>query len=208
MDGSRFDRLTRLLAAGSTRRGLTRLLSSLAVAGPLNVLLRPPVAEAKKRGKKRRKRKGSRPGCAPQCDGKACDAPDGCGGKCNTCGGGEQCCEGTCISTTECCGGCDADLTCCDGACVDLATDGANCGGCGRSCLSNGCLQGTCICAATAPQCAGAGCICGEREEGEPSVCFGGIDFSANCTTDSTCLELKGLGSVCLTTTKCSNPCL
>src|SRR5215211_3521583 len=38
MDGSRFDALSRSLAANRSRRGLTRLLGGVAVAGPLGLL--------------------------------------------------------------------------------------------------------------------------------------------------------------------------
>ncbi len=51
---------------------------------------------------------------------------------------------------------CVSGMTRCGGVCVDTATDGANCGACGRTCgASQTCTAGTCACASGTGDCDG-----------------------------------------------------
>ena len=120
------------------------------------------------------------PGCTPTCAGKGCGADDGCGGSC----------------------GCGAGLTCCAGTCVDLATDPANCGQCGRSGISGGCIHGARTCA-DETQCPSV-CDCFKRLQGPPFACAPGLTMTT-CTTDADC----PLGSICTESNPgvCSMPC-
>ncbi|MBU1431201.1 hypothetical protein KKF91_11740 [Myxococcota bacterium] len=80
--------------------------------------------------------------CLPQCAGREC-GPDGCGGACDVCGGGEVCQvdSGRCVCAPSCvgrqCGG--------DGC-------GGNCGGCAPGTMCN---EGRCVCA---PSCLNRAC--------------------------------------------------
>jgi len=93
--------------------------------------------------------------CDRQCDGKSC-GPDGCGGTCGSCDGGELCESGVCVDDR-----CDPDPcqgrgTCDDGACsCQVGFAGATCGECAASyigfptcradpCLGVNCGAGTC----------------------------------------------------------------
>jgi hypothetical protein len=87
MDGSRFDALSRSLAAGHSRRGLTRLLGSLALGGASS-RLGVAESEAKKKHKPKKKacppcktrKKGKCKGLLP--DGSACTGGTCQGGVC------------------------------------------------------------------------------------------------------------------------------
>jgi hypothetical protein len=72
-------------------------------------------------------------------------------GRCGSpCGAGQTCTDGACVFSF-----CTSGQTLCAGACVDLNTNVAQCGACGRRCaLANavaGCSAGTCVVAACAP---------------------------------------------------------
>ena len=94
-----------------------------------------------------------------------------------------------------------AGLTQCGAACVDLVTSGANCGECGNSCASGGCIHDACTCSGE-PQCPDA-CACFSRFEGGSKACMGAV-ASQTCATDAPC----PLGAVCLINGKCSIPCV
>ena len=68
------------------------------------------------------------------CSGKACGAPDGCGGVCQsgTCGSGLHCSAGSCVCDSSSCTGC------CSGGQCYAGTDPAECGKGGTSCASCG----------------------------------------------------------------------
>jgi hypothetical protein len=184
MDGSRFDTLTRSLTERGPRRTLLRLLSggALGLAGWTHAQPAQLVAAKKckkiRNKQKRKKCRAKAKACVPSCAGKVC-GDDGCGGVC---------------------GGCGAGLTCCAGKCVDVATNPANCGSCGRSCISGGCIHGACTCT-TETQCP-ATCDCFQRLQGEPSACAPG-DSATPCDEDADC----ALGSICAVGAICSMPC-
>jgi hypothetical protein len=115
MDGSRFDALSRALVAGHSRRGLTRVLSSLVLGGSL-VVLGAAETVAKKKGKKRQKRRPAVPFCAGKADGTACGNGTVClAGACACPGGTRDCGSGVC---QQCCADSDCATFCIDGACA------------------------------------------------------------------------------------------
>lgn len=101
--------------------------------------------------------------------------------------------------------GCALGLELCAGVCVSLATDSANCGGCGLSCpAGQHCSSGSCGCPAGLSSCGGA-CVdlssdaanCGACELAcaEPQVCSQGV-CSASCAAGETlcgraCVDLS-----------------
>lgn len=124
MDHSRFDDITRTLAAPSRRS-----LLSVAGVAALAALLGRDDADARRKRKKKKKPK-SRTG---NCVGRDC-GPDGCGGNCGVCGERESCSEGTCVCVPACAGkACGSDG--CDGSC----------GGCipGDTCQTSSCVCAT-----------------------------------------------------------------
>jgi hypothetical protein len=144
MDPTRFDTLTRSLAAPRTRRGLVGAVAALAIG------VRAASAQAACPPGQTANRKGDC-SCPPGTD--AC--PDGCYdqkrdlyncGRCGrTCIGGE-CRKGECR--------CPAGSVLCAGVCRSLASfgdDPENCGGCGISCddgdacTTDTCSGGTCV---------------------------------------------------------------
>jgi hypothetical protein len=194
MDEEHFDRVIRSLTNPTARRS--------ALAGCLSAILASALArfedesvEAKKR--RRRKRQKTCPTGTKTC-GKTCIAVAEC---CGGCPADQQCCNGSCIGSTECCG-CRAGQQCCAGTCTDLATDGANCGACGRSCADGGCVNGACTCNGGSSLCPGSGCACGGRLQGNPPACFGGVT-NTPCDEDADC----PLGTFCLVDSRCSGPC-
>ncbi len=96
------------------------------------------LTEARKK-KKKKKCKAPRVKCSKAC-----------------CAEGEICQNGACTSP------CPSGQTRCNGTCVDILTDGANCGGCGRVCEHvNACQQGRCplACPAGQARCTEGQCV-------------------------------------------------
>jgi hypothetical protein len=98
--------------------------------------------------------------CQPQCAGKACGAPDGCGGKCQsgTCPVNATCQSGACVCTVLACGAscCAAGQVCKGSACCTPSCGarvcgpdpacGTSCGSCpsGKTCDASGQCQSAC----------------------------------------------------------------
>lgn len=135
MESSRFDSLTRGLAARSPRRAVLGLVTGLGLGV---ALLAETEEKKKKKGKpfcldgrnvsaknkkqkKKLRKKGATVGkcCVPDCDGVRCGGDDGCGGTCG-CGAGTVCAAGTCETCTVTCTGNAA--TC--GAALQTALNG------------------------------------------------------------------------------------
>lgn len=197
MDGARFDRFAKALARRASRRaalslaaGLTGLIGVGETAARRKKHRKPcPVCKKRKHGKCKPVKDGTTCGTCEVCRNGACGAaPDG-----TDCGGGKVCAGGVC--------GCPGGQTPCNGACVDLATDPANCGRCGLSCLGGSCVRGVCDCGGGCPK----GCLC-----------FNGVDRAGcqffqgptHCDSDADC----AIGSICIANTDpakqtCGVPC-
>ena len=69
---------------------------------------------------------------------------------------------------------CPAGSACCAGACIDVQTDQANCGACGRACAAGqSCCAGACATTATDPtNCGRCGAVC-DYANGTPSCAAG-----------------------------------
>lgn len=184
MDGSQFDALARSLAAGRSRRGLSRFFGGLALGGPL--ALQRLQAEArgkkgKKRKKKRKKKRGGQtalPGCTPNCFERTC-GNDGCGGSCGPCAGNEVCQSGRCVCVPAC-GGKD----CGDDGC------GATCGTCAAP---RTCQGGQCVCPGDCPP-------TWVRLPGTCDCCIDNEGFCSptddECCSDR-CADSPGIGGLC-----------
>ncbi len=162
MDGSRFDGITRALAAGRTRRHALQGLAGSAIAGLLGLA-------------------GSEDAAAT-CVGpgkKGCDGPNNkkcCQG--TTCRGGSRAEEGTCK-----CGG---RLKACGGTCVNTKRDDKHCGGCDKRCKGqNTCQNGRCT---SKLGCKAGFTICKEtkpiRDLDDPRICGGAPHSPCLCVTD------------------------
>jgi hypothetical protein len=156
LEPTRFDTLTRSLAAAPSRRGLARVFAGLAVAGPLSALGGRGSVEAKKKHK-HKKCKSPKKKCGAKCVAVQSD-PRNCGSCGHECANGESCISGQCSDSN----GCPAGLTRCGGSCVDLTTDRANCGRCGHGCADGEACRGGVCGAATCPtgqhDCGAQGC--------------------------------------------------
>jgi hypothetical protein len=150
MDGTRFDRLTRLMAGGTTRRRALGVMLGAAIAGAA-------VADS-----------AANP-----------TRPTVCRKFGVSCSRNAQCCTGLCATDRalprrqrhRC--SCPAGLLHCDGACVDATADEANCGACGLACASDElCCSGTCA-AVTDDEnnCGACGNICNDEGTCVDGVC-------------------------------------
>jgi hypothetical protein len=166
-------------------------------------------------------------GCTPNCDRKVC-GPDGCGGRCGTCGaelvcangqcasscpGGQKVCNGDCIPNNQCCTGSDcpaASPTCCGGACVNVQFDARNCGRCGAACgLNEQCVSGGCRCTSVA--CGATCCPPGTTRCLSNGSCARQCDPTNQSTCPSGCecnfvTNTEGQGPHCVTSGQSCSP--
>lgn len=177
MDATRFDELTRKLAAPLPRRRALRLAGITSLgwwsgshAPGADARVCHIVGERCGKGIKgtccpgttcRRRKTGRgtcvcRPGLT-SCNGYCFDIandPQGCGPNCRTCPPDTDCCNGSC---------CPAGQRCCGGICTDLTADDQNCGGCTQVCPDGlTCCDSRCrVLAADPRHCGKCGHACG-----------------------------------------------
>lgn len=113
------------------------------------------------------------------------------------CGSNAHCCSGVCDARTNRCT-CPPGQTNCRGTCTSTATDLANCGGCGNSCLTGGfdepvCDNGVCKENLTCP--AGTAQICADTVR---PVC---------CGPHTTCSTVRGEDYCCSDVPNAANWC-
>ena len=147
MDGTTFDRFSRALATGLSRRRAVLAALGLGAAALAGVALDAGAAPARCRA------------------GRA------------TCSKNSQCCSGTCrtgrgipLADRNRCT-CEGGTVNCNGRCVDKKTDERNCGACGNVCRAGEfCIEGACVVAGpcvAATAGAGAPILCLEVDDGE-----------------------------------------
>jgi hypothetical protein len=130
MDDRRFDQLTVVLAEGTSRRVVARVVASGILATMVGGGAEESIA---KRRKKKKKKSAIPPGCTPSCFSKVCGQDDGCGNRCT-------------VQT-----GCESDEACVDGRCVGNV--------CTPACTGNHICQpnGSCTCPPGLKECDGPG---------------------------------------------------
>ncbi len=194
MDGTRFDALSRALAATSNRRSTLRGIAAVVLGGgAAGLVASDSVAAGRTCRIAGQKCVGNRQCCSGVCDtarttprarrnrctcgdlascGSACidtqTSHDHCGACNHACGADWVCIAGdcTCEGETTC------DGACCNNSCVDLDTDADNCGACGNSCGANHiCSAGKCYLTCTPPATGSGDC-------GNPTACM--IDSNGN----------------------------
>lgn len=228
MDGSRFDRLTREVASGLSRR---RVIGGL-VGGFLAFGRRAADARPKCRDDGQ-----TCEGNHICCDGLACVvAVPGKAGRCATCPPGQIACGNRCIpkcsASDEChvagvCepakGKCTNPIkedgspcslgTCCNGRCVDTFSDPHNCGTCGGTCPSGTCIKGFCGCSTPGGTCETHDDCCGPHfAENVGATCIDGVcrccqGAEASClgssTSDICCDYPLRVGLCCVSEEAC-----
>ena len=181
MDAAAFDRVSRTWSASPSRRRVVRMISGLAVAGPIAAIGLPTAGARRKKRKKQKKGKNTR--CTPNCADRTCGS-DGCGGECGQCAGNQVCLGGSCCTPDPLAATCFHRCGTATNNCGQ-ATLCPPCSG-GRQCLSNG----TCaIACGTSAECT-ATCGCTPSVDG-PAQCVasGGActDFPQTCTSTADC---------------------
>ena len=160
VDAETFDRVSRTLGASPSRRRVVRLVSGLAVVGPITSLALP-IAEAKRK-KNKKKKKNQR--CTPDplaatCFHRCGTVTNNCGQaiSCPGCSGGRQClingtCAMVCSTSADCTAACgctasvDGTLECVvsGGSCADFPQTCSTTADCpaGQHCEQTGCGPG------------------------------------------------------------------
>jgi hypothetical protein len=194
VDASRFDRLSRTLAAAGSRRGVLAVLAALLVPGGLlprqadaggattgNGAIAGGGGRRKRRRRRNRIHSGSHKGkhnkhkkkpCRPQSDAQTCAGQ--CGPVTNNCKKQVDC--GSCVCAPPCpvCQSCDATT----GQCRSVP-DGPACGEGVR------CAGGRCVCDSTS--CAGGCCQSGTCHVDDDAACGTGGRSCVACTGPNTC---------------------
>lgn len=193
MDASRFDRFSRSLAAGYSRRGVLALLAALPLAGAaLGWRDEEALARGKKKKGKKKKKQPPPPSCQPASDAETCAGQ--CGTVTNNCGTAVEC--GSCACTPLCpaCQVCNeatrqcqpnpahVDLACGDGQICQnngtCACRGESCGVCRRCDAASGrCEPNPAIPNRTV--CAGNGAA--------TNICCNGVCCNGCCGADGSC---------------------
>lgn len=191
MDASRFDRFSRSLAAGCSRRGVLSLLTALPIAGAA-LAWRNEETVARRKKKKGKNKKQPPPSCLPASDAETCAGT--CGTVTNNCGTAVDC--GSCACTPHCpaCQVCNeatrkcqpnaahVDLACGDGQICQnngtCACRGESCGICRRCDAASGrCEPNPAVPNRTV--CAGNGAA--------TSICCNGVCCDGCCGADGSC---------------------
>lgn len=217
MDHSRFDDLTRRLAAGATRRaGLRAALGGLLTVGlgPAMAATMPADVEAKKRRRKKRSTIACTPNSAEKpcpsgmiCVGLDPDRPNEGRCMCNATGVLQSPCGATCCPAGATCTSSGADRTCrCDNGYPPCA---------GRCCAAGeACSFGTCVACPSGQTPCGSAC-CFSYQTCQSGVCVGCANgpsapcaIAANCCygSQSRCLNNRccaPLGSRCVYNSSC-----
>jgi hypothetical protein len=161
VDAETFDRVTRTVGVFPSRRRVVRLVTGLAVAGPI-AAIGLFTAEAKRKKKKRKRKTSS--SCTPEplaatCFHRCGVVTNNCGqaNTCPACSGGREClingtCAITCRTSTECTAACgctasvDGPLQCVvfGGVCADFPQTCVTTADCpaGQHCEQTGCGPG------------------------------------------------------------------
>lgn len=114
----------------------------------------------------------------------------------------EVCVDGVCAATTPADAGVDATTcaageTVCADKCVDVATDSANCGACGRVCPTGETCAGG-ACATTTPTGCSTNTDCPSGEVCVANTCVLCGGTNANCTTGADCCSgICGASNLC-----------
>jgi hypothetical protein len=178
MDHSQFDRLTRALVMGSSRRDLLLGFASAAV-GLIATRFTSNVDAKKKHTKKHNKQQKqqqtpvtppvdppatSPETCTPSCGGRTCGGGDGCGGSCGTCAAGQLCLDnGSCATTCDVLGGVGCPAGCSCPPSVGVAT-----GNCTEFVVACTDIPQVCTSSAECPpgqSCQSTGCVSGGQFE-------------------------------------------
>jgi hypothetical protein len=145
--------------------------------------------------------------CSSTCSTLVSD-PQNCGQCGLACLAGQACVESQCVDitcpadaggfTVTCSTGDGGSGVCCASGCTSIETDVANCGECGKACLTGQtCSFGTCLFVdCTAPESGGELCT-------NPATGLGGACCAGSCVQESTDLNCGGCGIVCPTGTTC-----
>jgi hypothetical protein len=126
MDGTRFDQMTRSLAAFQTRRSFLKGCAALLTTGAAGARQVTLAATC------------TPPGPLNYCnaDSECCGHADCILGICQ-CEAGYKQCGSLCVPISQNCGSCPAGWQRCNGGCLNVQNDRFNCGSCGRQCSAN-----------------------------------------------------------------------
>ncbi|KAH7125783.1 hypothetical protein EDB81DRAFT_764885 [Dactylonectria macrodidyma] len=113
-------------------------------------------------------------------------------------------------ATAKHCNCCSTDLAVCGGRCVDTDNDPSNCGGCGVTCPSGRCVNGSCLVFScfqggvcnSFPTCGPSpNCVCATRVEGGTACVLG----TTPCSALSACFSTSGCpnGYTCVVNSCC-----